>query len=441
MSATDTKTSPFKMIIFGVFFFFAAIGVVMFALYQAKGSGSDIEQVTLWGTIPEDQFNKFLGELAFSDSNIEKVLYVYKNPSEFDSSLVEALASGIGPDLVLITNNQIMRHKDRLSTIPYESYDARSFKDLYIEASEVLLFPEGVVGLPIAIDPLILYWNRTLLATNQYSQPPSQWGQLFKMAQKITKRGETGNIEVATIALGEFTNIAHAKDIFIAMLLQAGGNITTIDNNNAQIASIAKKSLKGTSPAQDALRFYTEFSNPSKSTYTWSKAQREARDAFIIGDLAMYVGYASELPLILEQNPNLNFDVSLLPQLSGGEGTRVTTYARVYTLAIPRTAYNQYGANIILNSLTTRDSSIKLGEFIGLPSARRDLLAIEPKDALMTTFRNSAIMALSWRDPNPVATYKILANMVEDVVSGKKKMSQAIERANRELQVLLGNNI
>ncbi len=438
MSATSTQTSPFKMIVFFTFFGFAAIGVVMFAMYQAGGGGEEIGEVTMWGTVPEDQFNVFLSELTFTEELAENVRYSYTPEANFDNRLIEALASGRGPDILLLTNDQIMHHRDRIFATPYEQYDTRQFQDTYIESAESLLLPEGIIGLPVAIDPLVLYWNRTLLANNQYPLPPKEWGEISKMSQKITRRSEAGNIELSTIALGEFTNIPHAKDIYIAMLMQAGGSVTTIGSDGGQVASLSSRGTKGTSPAQDALRFYTAFADPSKSTYTWSKAQPQACDAFIAGDLAMYVGYASELTLILAQNPNLNFDVAQLPQLPGSDTGRKSTIARVYALAVPKVASNPQGAGTLINALTTQNAASLFEKNIGLPSPRRELLAIEPTDALKTTFRNSAIMAQSWRDPNPQATYNILKKMVESVVSGTERMSNAIERAERELQVLLG---
>jgi ABC-type glycerol-3-phosphate transport system substrate-binding protein len=439
MSGGETQTSPFQLMTFFAFFAFAAVGVVMFALYQSGAGGANIGSVSVWGTIPENQFLVFISEPSIADGEVENIEYTYKDEETFNNELIEALASGYGPDLVLLSNDQILHHRDRVFATPYEQYDIRSFKETYVEAAEALLLPEGIIGFPVAVDPLVLYWNRTILANNQYVLPPKQWNELFKMSQKITRRGETGNINLSTIALGEFTNVRHAKDIFIAMLMQAGGTMTTTREDGTQIASLNARSVTATSPAQDALRFYTEFANPAKSTYTWSKAQPEARDAFVAGTLALYIGYASELPLILEKNPNLNFDVTHLPQLSNGIGERQSTMARVYAFSIPKVASNPEGAGILLNSFITKEAAVAMEQTTGLPSPRRDLIAIEPTDPLKTTFRNSAIMARSWRDPNPDATYAILAKMVEGVVSGSQRMSQSIERAQRELEVLIGN--
>ncbi len=432
-----TKTSPFKLSIMALFFAFAAIGVVMFALYQATGNSDKFGNVIVWGTIPENQISNFINQYANYDNRILNMQYVYKDPETFDNSLIEALASNYGPDLVLLSNEQIMRNRDRMYITPYENYDARLFKNTFTQASQALMLPEGIIGIPIAVDPMVLYWNRTLLSVNQYPLPPTQWGELFKMSQKITRKTESNNIEIATIALGETSNILHAKDIFIAMLTQAGGSVVRILSDGTQQVSLSDRNAQGTLPAQDALRFFTQFSNPTKSTYTWNKAMPLDRDAFIQGQLAMYIGYASEIELILEQNPNLNFDVSMLPHLPNGNGENLTTYARVYALAIPKVAKNPNGANAIMYMFTNPTASEILSNNTGLPSPHNSLLAIEPTDALKTTFRNSAIMARSWLDPDPMATYKIISKMIDSISSGEKKMSQAINRAVKELKVIL----
>ncbi len=434
----DTTSSPFRMIVLMIFMGFAGIGMIMFALYKATGTADDIGTVNVWGTIPESQFAEFLNELSFSDRRVENINYRFVPKTDFDTTLVNALASGRGPDMILLTNEHMLRHGDRVFITPYEQYDARSFKDTYIEAAESLLLPQGIIGFPLLVDPLVLYWNRSILSANHYAIPPKQWGELFKMSKKITKKDESGNIELATIALGEFTNIEHAKDIYVAILTQLGGAVARLDENGQPVSTLGNRGADGTLPAQDALRFYTTFADPTKSIYTWNKAQKEARDAFVAGDLAMYVGYASELPVILEQNPNLNFDVAPLPQTPIGAKIGNATIARVFTLAIPRIANNVSGAGVMLGALTTKQASELLEKHVGLPSVRRDLLAVEPSDPLKTTFRNSAIIAKSWPDPYPEATYNILKKMVESVTSGKMRMSEAINRAHGELQALLG---
>ena len=151
----------------------------------------------------------------------------------------------------------------------------------------------------------------------------------------------------------------------------------------------------------------------------------------------MYIGYASEFNLIEQQNPNLNFDVAPLPHLSNGQGENLTTFARVYALAIPTVSKNPQDALVIQQILTTEYASSILSDYIGLPSPYNSLLATVPKNATKTTFRNSAIMARSWLDPNPAATYAIIAKMINSVVSGEKRMSEAISRAQKELEVLL----
>lgn len=439
---TKKESSPFQLFVFGAFLLFAAIGVVMFALYQASNKNQAIGTVTVWGTIPATKYDTFLEEYRARDIRADAVQYTYKSPETFDSELVNALASGVGPDMVLITNEQIMRNKARMYVTPYDMYPVRTFKDAYVEAAEVLLLEDGLIGRPTLVDPLVLYWNRTLLANEQFVLPPKQWEELFKMAQTITKRDASKNVLVSGVALGEFSNVNYAKNILVTMFMQAGGTVIHTDATGATEATLTARSAEtGTQPMQDALRFYTEFSNPSKSTYSWNRALPNSRDAFIAGDLALYIGYASELDTILVQNPNLNFDVAPLPQTSGGAGERRLTTARVYAYAVPKIAKNVYGASQIIEMFSTPEALESFSRNVGLPSPHRGILSKDSgTDPVVATFRVSAMQAVSWPDPDPDTTNAIFAKMSNNVVDGSMRLSEAVERAQQELSVYLENN-
>ena len=58
---------------------------------------------------------------------------------------------------------------------------------------------------------------------------------------------------------------------------------------------------------ETALLFYTDFTNPSKTSYSWNAALPQSFDAFTSGELAAYLGYASEYNSIISRNPNLRF--------------------------------------------------------------------------------------------------------------------------------------
>jgi ABC-type glycerol-3-phosphate transport system substrate-binding protein len=188
-------------------------------------------------------------------------------------------------------------------------------------------------------------------------------------------------------------------------------------------------------PAESALRFYTEFTNPSKTTYSWSRTMPLSSTAFIAGDVAVYFGFASEYPTIAARNPNLRFGVARVPQVEG-VSTRAT-YGRLTGLAIPRNAPNPNGASQIAQRMASAQVVGTLIELTGLPPVRRDVKVDTSADAARAVFRDSALIARGWPDPSQAETDVIFRTMVESVISGRQSTAGAISEAATALRKLL----
>jgi ABC-type glycerol-3-phosphate transport system substrate-binding protein len=431
------KTSPFQMVLLGVFGVLGLIGIAAFALQSAGGASEDVGTVTVWGTFAQADVDRFLHEYGLEERRTASVNYVQKDESRFYLDLNEALAAGTGPDLIIIDQPHVTRYQRSLESIPYTDFPIRAFKDSFIDATETLLVPDGVIGIPLTIDPLVLYWNKDLLAENGIARPPRNWSDIFKIAQTVTKRDESGLITKSGIALGEFTNILHAKEIVSAMIMQAGGEIVVArDDTGALESRLAKSDENELPPAQSAVRYYTAFADPSKNTYSWNRSLPSSRDLFTQGDLALYIGTASELNLIANKNPNLNFDVAPLPQNSGPNARTLTT-GTIYAFAIPKASDNKTGAVQIAYALTATAASKQWEEIVKTPSPQRTLLVPDPKDPFVTSFRQSALQMKVYPDPDPDASGEIFQRMIERITTGQEKISDSVQRADAELKILL----
>jgi len=188
-------------------------------------------------------------------------------------------------------------------------------------------------------------------------------------------------------------------------------------------------------PSESALRFYTEFTNPSKTTYSWNRTLPVSTTAFTSGDVATYFGFASELPGLAARNPNLRFAVAKVPQVEGSSSR--LTYGRLTGLAIPRTSRNPNGAAQIAQKLTSSQSISTLTMLTGLPPVRRDVKINTADNAAMSVFVDSALIARAWVDPAPEETDVIFRTMIESVISGRNDSGSAIGEAARALKQLL----
>lgn len=427
------KFSTFHIILLSVFGALGIAGVLVFALAVGRPSGSEVGRVLMWGTLDERAFSAVIRHFAENDGRLSQVTYVEKDAVTYRTELTEALAAGKGPDIFLIEQSYAMRDAPKVVDIPEESLSVTQFKDTFVDAANTFIGTNKVIALPILVDPLVLYWNKDLLGINGVASPPEKWGELYSFAERVTKRTDVGVLTKSAVALGEYQNVENAKDILAALILQAGGNITERDSAGILRPALVPRVAGAKRAAESALRFYTEFANPSKTSYSWSRALPNSRVAFAAGDVGLYAGFASEAPLITRTNPNLNYGVTVMPQTAG---ERVATTARVYGFAVSGRSKNPQGALTVAFLLASREPALLLSEAIGMPTARRDGLS-ETGDE-RDVARRSVLIARSWIDPEPERTAEVFRSMIENVTSGALRLTEAVQRAEQELGAIIG---
>jgi len=429
-----TKLTIFQIIILGIFGMFAVGGMVYFARGTYGSAAGQIGEVLIWGTLDERAFSATIRALADNDPRLLSVQYEQYDPRTFYAELSDAIASDRGPDLILFQHEYIMRDQRKVMTLPLESVSERAFKEQFVDGTDIFWTPEGALGVPAVVDPMVLYINKDLLATGGFSQPPTSWNEVFDIAEKVTRKDDSKSITHSGIAFGEYANVTHAKEILATLIMQAGSPITMREGDGRVHVAINTSITDVTQPAQSALRYYTEFANPSKIVYSWNRSLPESRVAFGQGDVGLYVGFASEYPILRAQNPNLNFSVAMLPQIK--DTGRAVTFGRMYAYAVPKGSLNPEGALQVALILGNTEASRTLWQTTGIPSARRDVLA-EPVDGAGAVFRDSAIITRGWLDPDPSRSGLAFQGMIEDATSGASRLSEAVQRAERELTALL----
>ena len=387
--------------------------------------------VVLWGTVPSTALSAPLEE--FNEANPSFVVqYVQKSAENFDRDLLEALASGVGPDLFFLPDNLAFSYANKIFTIPYTSYPLATFKNVFAGAGEVFLSSRGVMAFPMSIDPLIMYYNRSILDANGVVYPPATWDDLTGMVPSLTKKDETNKIIKSAVALGHSSNVVHSKDILSALFIQAGNPI--ISESEGRYSSVLGSPI-GNYNLPSILKFYTDFADPNSPMYSWNKSFANSDAVFSKEDLAFYFGYASELQSLINRNPNQNFFVAGMPQIKNASSK--STGARVTGIAISSFSKNFNTAFTAASLLATSDFAYKFATATGVAPARRDLLAIKPADAYSPTFYSSALYAKSWLDPSKKDTDNIWSGMINGVLSGNMRVADAVKDASSKLQLLL----
>lgn len=423
--------SLFQTVVLGVFIVFGLGALLLFATFSST-QNARVGEVLIWGTLSAQEMQPALDVLQGDSEEYTGIQYQPMSKDDFIPKLVAAIAAGRGPDLILFPTSYLISQGDKLLTIPYSEYSRREFQDTYLEAGEVLLSDEGLFGVPFAIDPLVLYWNRNFFAEVGLAQAPKYWDEVTTQAELLSRSDNRGTLTRSGIAMGTWENITHAKGLMVSLIRQLGNPVVEMGENG--YVSVLKEAGEGQQPAAlSALRFYTDFADPVKTVYSWNTSQPNSTNAFVSGRLALYVGRASELFPIRAANPNLNFDVAVLPTVRGGAPV---TEANMLALSIPRGSRNTDGALLAIRALTTPEIDAALQESLHTPSVRRDQVQIASDNPYMPVFRQSALSSFVFLDPDPANSDSVFRRMVERVASGEAAFSQSITEASSELGAL-----
>jgi maltose-binding protein MalE len=432
------KISLFQGILLGVFGLAALVGLIVFATYTSGGGGGGVGTVVIWGTLPSSQMQAVLTAAVKNDQSLKSVSYVAQDPATFDNALVSAIAAGRAPDLVLISQEDLVTLASALTPIPASALSASAFAADFTAGSAVWQIPAGgSYGVPFLIDPLILYANEPLLASAGIAQTPSTWEALTGLVPKLALSGANHALSRELIPLGTYGNIAGARAILSALFFQAGVPLAARNGTSGTLsADLGINAQDNGVPAGEAvLRFYTQFADPSKVSYTWNASLPNSEQAFAAGDAALYLGYASDAAYLVAANPNLAFVPAPLPQPANA--TLKATYGKIYAFATPRGAPNSAGALAAAAALVSAANDSAAASATGLAPALRTLLAAPPSDPQGAAAYASALYAYGWLSPAPAAVDQIFSSMIGSVNSGQLSPSAALANAQSALNSLL----
>lgn len=431
------KDNKFKTIFISVFGFFIILGLVAFSAFRSNNAASSQVNISIWGTVPKTAFDNFISKYEQDKSIQFKLTYTEDNISTIDNDLVEAIATGKGPDAILIPQELMKRYLDKVTLIPFTSIPERTFLDTYINEAQLYIRPTGIFAMPFFVDPMVMYWNKDLFANASVATPPTQWSDFPTLANKFTQIGKNGNITESVASFGEFSNVENAKAILSTLMMQAGSPMVSFDSTrNSFVSDLYQQTSDNIIiPAVSALNFFTDYSNPKKSVYSWNSSLPDSKDFFLSGNLATYFGFASELSDIENKNPNLNFDVAMMPQTINAVAK--TTFGELYGFALLKSSVNNAAALNLISMLTSADAVNDFLQFQGGAPARNDLLAAGTSDPQKTIFYNSAIIAKGWIDPSIDGTNQIFQEMVNNITTGNLSVSDSVQKADTELDNLL----
>ena len=414
----------FQLILLVIFATIAVAAVLMFSGVFGGNSGDTTDgtggTVVMWGPFPENDMRQVFDSFEQTETSYS-IQYVEKDLGRFENDLIQSLARGVGPDIILIPEYLLSKHEDIIQPLETEFLTERQFLDYFVDGSRVFLGGGHIFALPFVVDPVVMYWNRAMFQDAGLPQVPATWNDVASLARKLSIKNDAGEIVQSAIALGGVENVAHIKEVLSAFILQTGEKI--VERSDTGKPQVTLGISEG--PAS-IFEYYNQFSNPRSSAYSWNSSLPYSRTAFSGESVAMYLGVASDHAAIKESNPHLDFDVTLLPQLTSG-GVR-TTFANMYGLALLKSSPNAAMAYAVMQKIAFGDTPKAIAVNLKLPPARTDVIAAGTADPAMDIFFKSAVIARSWLDPNYSVTSQILVSILRSVTTGKLSPIEAVSR-------------
>lgn len=341
---------------------------------------------------------------------------------EFDRLFTNALADGVGPDLVSVHNRWLGRYRSRLSVMPKRVRVSRLvLKSKFNKELEVLTdtlqmpslqsintayvrsVPKDVVrgdavyGLPIAFDTLAIYYNKDLLDKSGVAEPPGTWDAFASAVEKISKQNAQGEIVQSGVALGTSSNIDNAFDIVSLLMMQNGVEMQT---GSRVTFSDGLNRGRNTHPAMQAMRFYTDFADSLKKAYSWNENMENAFDAFVRGKSAFYFGFAYDKRRLEARAPGINLGVIAVPQLNTASPSNVANY---WIEAVTNQAEYKNEAWDFVRFLTAPDTVKKYTDATLQPSPLRVHNAEQLQNPDLAPFASQVLFAENWYTGNDVA--------------------------------------
>jgi len=418
-----------QIIIIGVIVIFVIFLVIILIFGSQPPSPSRIT-LTIWGIDPPANFYPLIQNYINIRQNVE-IKYKEVDPLNYNQKVLDALASGEGPDIFMIRSKDLILNTSKIYPVPQTQFTLVQLRNLFPQVVEDdFVYQNNIYALPLYIDTLALFYNQDHFTRSQLVFPPKIWDEFLEYSQKLKVIDNSGKILKAGAAFGSSErNVNYATSIFKILMKQVG--IKIINEYNRFDFDTQSKGI-------DALNFYTSFSNSRSLNYTWPKDFPNSLDAFSSGDVSMIFAYQSDISKIKNKAPYLNFRIAPMPQAKGSEIKY--SYADYWGLTVSRQSKNPTWAWDFIINITTNESFAK--SYMNLtqkPPALLPLIEQTLNDVNLGVFSSQALTARSWQEKDSIKINEILNNIIDGVVFGKFDSRYAIRFAEEQINQVIRN--
>lgn len=434
-----------------ILIFFVFSSVVILPGFGCKKSEESIkkEAVTLnyWSVENKGQgFADLIVVFQKENPNI-KINYQEISLKDFNEKFLEAMAEEKGPDIFSLPYDFFPQYKKWIVSMPssvsikkittascnkvkeekktFSLYGQKKFIETFFDViSNALISENKIQGVVLSLDSLALFYNKDILNSKRIISPPLTWSEFGDDVLKITEIDPEKNILLSGASLGTSNNVSSFLDIVSVLMLQTGTEMVSSDKKEVFFNEAVEKEGQKYFPGKDALRFYTDFSNPSKSTYSYNPTLAQDIEFFSQGKLAMMFGYYNQLEEIKKKSPKINLGISSLPQIEGARNP--INFAQFAIELVSKKSKYQNEAWYFLNYCLEKKNLSGYLEKSKKLTSRKDLLAEQKKNLEMEVFLDQLLTAKNWYKGDYNLTKKAFSDMIDSVVQENISVEKAI---------------
>lgn len=416
----------------------AILAISTLSLGCGGGSGNAVDQEVVlryWRPFGDSQeMLTLISEYEDKHPNV-RIEYSKKNIDTYEDDLLNALASGTGPDVFAINNSWTPKYLDKIVPVPAQLITYRDYKDTFVDVV-VSDFTKNneIYGVALSVDSLGLFYNKDLMGTAGIATPPKTWTELQNDAQRITVQDRTGYFTRSGVAMGLNVNVNRAVDILYLLMLQQG---VIPWNQDGLVPTFGQSvSVDGTfsEPGSDALKFYTSFASLSSNNYNWNASSDYSIDAFANGRAAFLYSYSYTRETLKQKAPNLNYDVAAVPQPNLGQPS--VNFANYFGEVVNKQTEHKDWAWDFLNFISSKESLDKYYAQYKYPSSRKDLIELQITDPEIGVFAHANLTAKSFYKPDQERLDAIIGTMIDNVILRGVDIFEALNQAESQAATL-----
>lgn len=444
------------------------IPVVLVVTGVIKRTPTTVSRVTLTVWVTNDQDRAALNTQVtnFRETHPYATIKVELVRSEnYSTRLLEAWAQGKGPDIFFVPSTWTGAMEPYATAMPTDltipvvvakkgvfgvqtsierptvsAPTLEQMREWYVDAATNDIIRDGKIwALPLAMDTVAAYVNKDLLNNAKIFAPAKTWTEVVNhIAQNtLTVIDESGTIVQSGLALGAADNVPYSTDILTLLMMQNGA--TMID-------PATKKVRFNEAPGQQALEFIKGFTDPKKTAYSWNATMPNARDSFLKGKVAYYLGTYADRAAIAASSLNWTvvpmFHLDTRGDKDGATGAQRFIDVPLYSVGmVSRAAQTGRRSTTAWSLLRYFANSNNVPAYLKSTdqlSALKSVLATQKNDAGKTVFANQLLTARGWyTGRDAVRTEEYLQQLITSVVEKGDPLKPALDLAARQVETTL----